>query len=344
MQTTVAAFDVESSRIPEVHAKRGSRGFKPVVIVLAAALAVCFVVAVNMGAAQAPATTTSSAPTSLYAACADETPDCPDYAEEYGCTAELEMPVGYGEVEVIEVYQICPATCGLCPTSPAAASNPTEAAAADASQGEDSCSDEITMPINQCLDIFSASLEDINLITEAVSGGSASSTSAVDGIAKPIMRALVGASSLFKDLGTLNMCLGTFKGETITEPECDTSGTELSDMATDGCKWLPLNRERDYTVMSVGVAQPILDAMGLCSTESEEPVSFCMAYGECENGLPTYAIQISGPLFGCMSGNPEVGVATGGVGEALGEALSLGLTSIGFGLSAIEWRLPNGGL
>jgi len=201
-------------------------------------------------------------------------------------------------------------------------------------EGADSCSNApIDLPLNKCVSLFSVAKSILDDITSAVSGGSSSSTSALDGIAKPIMMALTKADPTLKKLGSLNFCLGTFTGAEIMSPPT-TPGLELIDTAVDNCHRMPLNPTAEYSIMSFGVSQAILDAMGLCASDSANLVSMCVAYGTCENGLPTFAIQISGPMIGCMGSNPAIGASTLGIGEILGEAASLGISSVGFGISA----------
>jgi len=104
---------------------------------------------------------------------------------------------------------------------------------------------------------------------------------------------------------------------------------------TDGCSLMPLAKDTKFTVMSFGLPTSLADMIpGFCSIESENAVGLCVAFGECDGGLPTFAIQMTGPAAGCMAANPEVAAATGGIGELIGEVASLGLKSIGFGLSA----------
>ena len=59
----------------------------------------------------------------------------------------------------------------------------------------------------------------------------------------------------------------------------------------------------------------------------------CVAYTSCEGGQPTFAIQISGALLGCLGANPEVDLSSAGLSEIIGEGVTLGLNNIGYGLS-----------
>jgi hypothetical protein len=86
--------------------------------------------------------------------------------------------------------------------------------------------------------------------------------------------------------------------------------------------------------MSFGLSPALADTLGICTIESEVAIGMCVAFGECDAGLPTFAIQVSGSAAGCIAGNPAIDAASDGIGELLGEGVSVGLKSIGFGLSA----------
>ena len=58
-------------------------------------------------------------------------------------------------------------------------------------------------------------------------------------------------------------------------------------------------RESTFNVMSFGLPPSLADALGICTIEGEDPIAFCVAFGECAGGLPTFAMSISGPAIGC---------------------------------------------
>jgi hypothetical protein len=97
-------------------------------------------------------------------------------------------------------------------------------------------------------------------------------------------------SALLKATGqTYNLCMGTFDGETLAEPEGKPRALRLRDLRSDGCYMMPLNKERKYTTISFGVPVAVLDSLGLCSVgdpdEAQKLVSICLAYS-CEGGAP----------------------------------------------------------
>jgi len=276
-----------------------------------------------------PATTTLDA-----TSCVDtNSAACHTWVFEYPCQGVFTidgkvMPLfEYCSLGCLDIQHIAAPKCEpgyVAPRPP----SPTASPAA----GKDTCK-AIELPVNQCLDIFSAPMADIDQFTAAL-GGSESTISVVDELAKPILTTLVKASPELKDLGKLNVCLGTFKGDVIAEPPEVSNGLSLSDLGTDQCDRMPLNKDVSYTVLAMAVSPAILDSMGICTVESEIPVSFCVAFGYCDSGLPTFAIQFSGPFLGCFAGNTELDVSTDGISEIAGEAVTLGIKSIGFGLSA----------
>jgi len=98
---------------------------------------------------------------------------------------------------------------------------------------------------------------------------------------------------------------------------------------------MPLDENKQYTVLSLGVPPLVLDALGICSVatpNADELASICLAFS-CEGGGCTIASQLSGAALSCFAGNPDVDASTEGVSEIAGEAVALSLESTGFGLS-----------
>ena len=108
------------------------------------------------------------------------------------------------------------ATSGLQANFVAVMEEPAEKSDSDADAL--SCS-ALKMPINRCYDLASASKE----LTEGVSkalGASDSTLTAVDDYGVPLIKLIIEAASKFskrEGLKDLNMCMGSFTGETIME-------------------------------------------------------------------------------------------------------------------------------
>jgi len=200
--------------------------------------------------------------------------------------------------------------------------------------GTYSCTKSIAMPINQCFDLVTSSKQVITQLMSAV-GMQGSSISAVEDYLMPIVNSMLLAFKAFTavDLqADANFCMGTFPGSVFTKPP-NPDPLGLKDLGSNGCKNLPLDPVRKYSVISLAIPTPVAAAFGLC-TVGKMPLSLCMAFGECENGLPTFAFSMDGALMGCMADNPTVASATAGIGLVVGKAAAMGINSFGFGLSA----------
>ena len=138
------------------------------------------------------------------------------------------------------------------------------------------------MGINMCLDMASAPLVDARAISKSL-GAHGDMIKLVNSVVEPVLSALLKATGQ-----TYNLCMGTFDGETLAEPEGKPRALRLGDLRSDGCYMMPLNKERKYTTISFGVPVAVLDSLGLCSVgdpdEAQRLVSICLAYS-CEGGV-----------------------------------------------------------
>jgi hypothetical protein len=171
--------------------------------------------------------------------------------------------------------------------------------------------------------------------TKVKLAGSKSNLELVNNIVSPILdKVLEKAADANKDFGEamkFGMCGGKFTGKQITTYKID---GETADLSKAGCYHMPLKSLDNYQVFSMTISTALLASFGICEEGGEDSVAaMCVAFTGCDGGWPTVAFQISGPAIGCIGGSPEVEVSSLGVGALFAEGATIGIGSVGLGLS-----------
>jgi len=154
---------------------------------------------------------------------------------------------------------------------------------------------------------------------------------------------------------TTNLCFGDYKGSELKagddlmrrEWSLRDSGSRLVDrnmsnsssmlqlygssLTDDGCNFPPYVDTTTYSIFSFAVPMKLMNLMG-CTVEAEGPATMCIAYTGCD-GEPSFALQMNGATAGCVFGNDAMDISSEGLSEVFGEAISIGVDQIGFGLS-----------
>lgn len=143
-----------------------------------------------------------------------------------------------------------------------------------------------------------------------------------------------GTPGIAEHVNNYNFCLGEYSGEDLLGKK----NMQGDSLWRDGCAFPPYVNDVKYKIVSAMIPTVILNALALCAElditqPGNDIVYFCVAYTNCEELLPTFALQISGSLASCLLKSPVVSFASGGLSTALGQAVKFALKDIGFGIS-----------
>jgi len=224
---------------------------------------------------------------------------------------------------VTGLYYVLENASNPCPSTPADEINPsTQLTSSD----KGTCSG--LGSFGQCVDVATAGTAGFSAMLETIDMESESSIAVILELAIPILSYTLTQSWAGEALLDTNFCLGTWLGSELA------GAASSSSLYADNCNYPPYVDTNTYNVMAFSIPAAALNSFGLCGeSDVQDAATMCVAYTSCSSGQPTFAMQLDGTSAGCFFSNGPVSVTSGGLSTLVGNAVSLGVDTIGWGVS-----------